>query len=393
MSRRRLLWASPLPPVRSGVADFAAEILPHLRQHAEIRLLPPPDWVPPTDASDWAEGPWADPAGPPAADEAQVLHLGNNPHHLWIAERLRRWGGVVVLHDAVLHHLLVEEAAATGTWERFGRELQEAHGEPGKAVAEARRWGYTNRLDPFLFPARAALLACARGVVVHNARAAAAVAAELPGLPVRQVPLAVAPLGFPDREAARRRLGVGASEVLLAHMGFLTPAKGLSVILLALAALRRLAVPARLVVVGEGSEAEAITAAVRAGGLGDAVSLLGYAASKLLGEVVAAADLGLVPRYPTAGETSAAVLRFLAAGTPVVIAGYGQFLEFPPGAAQRISPGRAGVAELTALVRRLRGEPGLGTDRRDAARRAWQVGGHDPATAAAGLAAALEELA
>ena len=393
MSLRRLLWASPLPPIRSGVADYAAEILPHLRQHNEVRLVSPPDWVRPDDRAAWAEGPWADPVQPPAADELPVLHLGNNPHHLWIAGRLRRWGGVVVLHDAVLHHLLVEEAAAAGTWERFGRELEESHGEPGKAVAEARRWGYINRLDPFLFPARAALLTFARGVVVHNARAAAAVAAELPDLPVRQVPLAVAPLGLPDREAARQRLGVAANEVLLAHMGFLTPAKGLAVILLALAALRRLAVPARLVVVGEGSEAEEVTTAVRAGGLGDAVSLLGYAPSGALGEVVAAADLGLVPRYPTAGETSAAVLRFLAAGTPVVVAGYGQFLEFPPEAAQRISPGRAGVGELTALVRRLAGKPALGAGRREAARRAWQAGGHDPAVAAAALAAALEELA
>src|SRR5208337_3286649 len=103
-------------------------------------------------------------------------------------------------------------------------------------------------------------------------------------------------------------------------------------------------------VVGEGEEGASFTRMLAAAGLQERVTVWGWASSADLGGILHAADLGLVPRYPTAGETSAAALRFLASGTPVAIAGFGQFLELPVEAAPRIAPGRAGVAELVRLM-------------------------------------------
>jgi glycosyltransferase involved in cell wall biosynthesis len=386
----RFLWASPLPPTRSGVADYAAEVLPHLARAARVTVVEPPGWEPGGEP-EWLEGIERLPhdAGFPGG-AVSLLHLGNNPYHLWIAKRLRAAGGVVVLHDTVLHHLLVEEAAADGAWERFGEEMARAYGAGGAALAV--RWGYSGRLDPFLFPARSPLLRRATGVIVHNRQAEADVASACPGLPVRRVPLAVAALPAGDRPAWRARLGVGEGELLLVHLGFLTPAKGLDVILRSVAALTQLAVPVRLTVVGEGGEASALAAAVAAAGMSERVRSWGYASEEELGGIVAAADLGLVPRYPTAGETSAATLRFLAAGTPVAVAGYRQFLELPAAAAPRIAPGRAGVGDLVRVTAALAGSPAARSAARDAARNAWVDGGHEPRLAAAALLAAARAL-
>ncbi len=355
-------------------------------------MLEPPRWSPPP-AAPWLDGvrrvEWDAPA---PAGAATLLHLGNNPYHLWIARRLRATGGVVVLHDSVLHHLLVEEAAEDGRWDRFDEELAEAHGPAGRMLARARRWGYAGRIDPFVFPARRAYLRHAAGVIVHNRRAEADVARACPGVPVRRVPLAVAALPTGDRSAWRTRIGVPDGELLLVHLGFLTPAKGLDVVLRGLAALAGIGVPARLVVVGEGSEERAFDGAVAGAGLQDRVRLWGYASVAELGGIVAAADLGLVPRYPTAGETSAAALRFLAAGTPVAVAGYAQFLELPIEAAPRVAPGRAGVADLVRVAVRLAGSAEARSSARAAARRAWADGGHDPERAAVALLAAAGDL-
>ncbi len=392
MSALRLLWGSPLPPTRSGIADYAAELIPHLARRVEVTILEPPGWEPPVDAA-WLAGrqrlPWDTPA--PAGFVA-LLHLGNNPYHLWVARRLRRLGGTAVLHDTVLHHLLVEEAAADGDWERFARELGETHGRGGTALAAARHWGYHGRLDPFLFPARASYLRSASAVIVHTRLAEREVAASCPGLPVRRVPLAVAQPPAGDRPAWRERLGTTGQELLLVHLGFLTPAKGLDVILRSLATLATMGVQARLVVVGEGSEAGAFEAAVASAGLQEWVRVWGYASEAELGGILAAADLGLVPRYPTAGETSAAALRFFAAGTPVAVAGYRQFLELPQKAALRIAPGRAGVADLVRIVAGLARDERQRMQARAEARKAWADGGHEPAEAASALLAALGEL-
>jgi glycosyltransferase involved in cell wall biosynthesis len=392
VSTTKILWASPLPPTRSGIADYAAELLPHLAREAQVTVLEPPGWEPPPHSA-WVDGlqrlPWNAPAPP---GSVTLVHMGNNPYHLWVARRLRRFGGIAVLHDSVLHHLLVEEAADDSAWHRFSDELTEAYGDAGRALATARRWGYTGRLDPFLFPARQVYLRHASAALVHTARAERDVVASCSGLPVRRVPLAVAQPAPGDRRAWRTRLGVRGKELLLVHLGFLTPAKGLGIVLRTLAALEEMGIAVRLAVVGEGTEAGAFEAGVAAAGLTDRVVVWGFASEEELGGILAAADLGLVPRYPTAGETSAAALRFLAAGTPVAVAGYRQFLELPPQAAFRIAPGRAGVADLVRVAAWLSGDHTARRRARSAARKAWETGGHAPAHAASALLEAMREL-
>ncbi|MGE5236981.1 MAG: glycosyltransferase [Acidobacteriota bacterium] len=392
MNEPAILWASPLPPTRSGVADYAAELLPELVTRTAVTLAEPPDWHPEAGSS-WLAGlPRIAPGARLPGDAVPVLHLGNNPYHLWVVGMLRTSGGIVVLHDTVLHHLRVEEAALDGDWPAFQAELRVAHGDAGAALAQARRWGFHGPADAFLFPARTAYLRLARGVIVHNRRAARDVASSCPGVPVRQVPLAVAALPAWDRTVARARLGVHDDELLLVHLGFLTPAKGMGTILEALCALRDLGIRCRLVVVGEGSDHARAAGLVEALGLADRVTLTGWATRETLGSIVSAADLGLVPRYPTAGESSAAALRFLAAGTPAVVAGYRQFLELPEAATPRVTPGRGGIAELVRVVADLAGNPERRALARRAALRAWEEGGHAPAAAAERLLHAITEI-
>jgi len=388
----RVSWCSPLPPTRSGVADYATEVLPELARIATVRVVRPPGWnVAPGDA--WAKGlRTVASRARPAAGWAELLHLGNNPYHLWILERLRRHRGIVVLHDTVLHHLLVEEAAACSDWKRWADEMAVSHGARGSALAAARAWGYFGRLDPFLLPARRAILGLADGAIVHSAAAERAVREALPKLPVRRVPLAVAALPAGGRAQVRRRLGARKDDLVLAHLGFLTPEKGLDTVMHALAALAELAIPFRFVMIGEGTKKSRFAVAAAEAGLAKRVTMWGYADPAQLGGILAAADLGLVPRYPTAGETSAAALRFLALGTPVAVSGYGQFLELDRDAAPRVSPGRRGVADLVRLCAALAADGEARRVSRVAARSAWERGGHAPEQAAAALRAAVEDL-
>jgi glycosyltransferase involved in cell wall biosynthesis len=388
----RISWVSPLPPTRSGVADYAAELLPPLARLAEVRVVRPPAWEAGDDA-EWLSGlRTVGAATGPRAGWTELLHLGNNPYHLWVLARLRRSRGVVVLHDTVLHHLLVEEAAESGNWARWDEEMQAAHGGAGVGVAAARHWGITGRLDPFLLPARRAVLAYADAAIVHSAAAERAVRRARPTLPVRRVPLAVAALPTGERAYWRRRLKVRRNDLVLAHLGFLTPEKGLDAVIHALLALDELHVPFRFVMVGDGARESRFAAVAAEVGLAERVVLWGYADKGQLGGLLGAADVGLVPRFPTAGETSAAALRFLAVGTPVIVSGYGQFLELPQAAAPRIAPGRHGVTDLVRWVAHLAADRDALAAARRAARAAWDDGGHAPEKAAAALRDAVSDL-
>jgi len=384
----RILWGSPLPPTRSGVADYASEILPELAALARVRVLGPPDWRRPAD---WpADLQVVPPDAKPETGELVLIHLGNNPHHEWLLPRLESPNNLVpVVHDTVLHHLLVESTLAHDDTDGFADRLAEAHPEAGAALAAARRAGHHGRLDPFLFPARGAFLDHARAVIVHSAWARKLIADEHPGLPVGRVGLAVADPGPIDRAAVRSRLGLSPDEIVLMHLGFLTPGKGLAEILTGVAAATRMGLPVRLVVVGEGDGMRPLHDAAARVGIEDRLLTTGWIEPELFPGVPAAADLGVALRTPSAGETSAATIRFFACGVPVAVGGNRQFLEFPQVAAPRLTPGPSAPADLTRLLAEI-GTAGW-ADRGRAAR-ATYLESHRPADAARAMVGFLEQL-
>jgi glycosyltransferase involved in cell wall biosynthesis len=109
-------------------------------------------------------------------------------------------------------------------------------------------------------------------------------------------------------------------------------------------------VSVRVLLLGERGEVGHLDRVVAACGLEDAVAATGWVAWEDMIRMPAAADLGVVLRVPSAGETSAAVVRFLACGTPVAVIGQRQFLEWPEAVAPRITPGPSAQAEVTRLL-------------------------------------------
>jgi glycosyltransferase involved in cell wall biosynthesis len=324
------------------------------------------------------------------ADEISVIHLGNNPHHLWLLDRLGRPRTVVVLHDLVLHHLLVETAGRGWGTGELESDLREACGQAGAALATARSMGMTARRDPFLFAARKPFLRDAEAVVVHSAWAQALVNKENPGLAVGRIGLPVRDAGPVDRGAVRRELGLGDDEVVVMHLGFLTPEKGLPAVLSAVGAAARAGVAVRLVLVGEATIGDELYREARAAGIADRVVATGWIEPDRFRSVPAAADLGVVLRTPSAGETSAAVVRFLACGTPVAVGGRHQFLEWPETAAPRLTPGPSAPADLARLlVAAAKRDPDW-ERRRSAARKVYESR-HTPTQAADDLAAFLSQ--
>lgn len=406
LGRRAILkldYVSPLPPVRSGIADYSADLLPHLAAGADVRLVRLPGQ--PLDrelARRWrpVEASVLEADAPGAGDRLPLYQMGNNPHHAAIRELALRVPGVVMLHDVVLHHLLVERTLALGSYEAYEEALAADHGWIGRAVTRPRWWGGYSDAALFALPAHRTLLSRQRGTLVHSRWAAATIAGDDPELAVRAVPMAVPLPPLPDADAARamrRGWGVPDGVPLLGSFGFQTPIKR------TLTAVRALAEPglenAWLAIVGEVSADLDFAAAARRAGVEDRVVITGFVPFAELQTAIAATDLCINLRYPSAGETSASLLRVLALGRPAVVSDYGQFAELPEEVALRVpldgvagdgAGGEAGslaaaAAELLAAPRRL---AAMGrAARRHVAER------HDPAAAAAAVIAAAGELA
>lgn len=391
-------YVSPLPPVRSGIADYSMDLLPHLAARADVRVISLADqpvapevraaWHPvPSNAESIGER-----AG--AGGRLPLYHMGNNRYHFEVLRLALENPGVVVLHDLFLHHLRLDATLGRERgredFDLYCRQLTEDEGWIGQAAAVVKRWSAYGEAPVFGLPARRTLLRRQRGVLVHGAWAARELSEEDPELRVRAVPMGIPLPEAADAEAGRRfrvRYGLPLDAPLLGSFGFQTPIKrtGAAIESLAAPGLERV----HLLVVGESSGLD-IEDLARAAGVADRVTHLGFLPFDQFEAAIAASDLCLNLRYPTAGETSASLLRVLAVGRPAIVSDYAQFAELPDEIALKVPPGEGEAAALAAALRDLLARPERLRAMGEAAREHVRIHNAPEAAAEAIVAACME---
>jgi glycosyltransferase involved in cell wall biosynthesis len=376
--------------VRSGIADYSRDLLIELDKLADVRVVR----VPGQPVADEILERWQPVAAELCGEGGRlpVYQMGNNRHHAEVLNLARQTPGVVTLHDLVLHHLLVENTLAHEDIDGYRERLAEDHGWIGEMAGRSRRWGESGSAALFELPAHRSLIRRQRGVLVHSRWAADLILEENPDLNVRSVPMAM-PLGEAADDSAsrafRERHSLPADAPLLGSFGFQTPIKRTEVVIDALA--RPELDGAHLLIAGEVSGALDLEGRVRAAGVEERVHITGFLDYDEFLVAIGACDLCVNLRYPTAGETSASLLRVLAVGRPVVVSDYAQFSEFPDSLAVKVPLGDDEVRSLANRAGELLARPERLVEMSGAAREFIRAR-HDPERAAAAVVEALDEL-
>lgn len=345
----RIAWLSPLPPERTGIADYSRDVLVELARLADVEAY---------------AGARADPIPGVrvrrargslrrvARDDAVVAQVGNSLAHDWILDWLHDNPAVVALHELVLHHVVAAMTVGRGRADRYVDAMGVEAGPSGRLLAHAAVEGLTGPLweaAPERYPLTHVALRHATGVVVHSRFSAEHLRLMRPGMPVDVVPLpAPPPLGV-----APERLP-GDPFPVIGVFGFVTPHKRLPVVVRAFARLRAAMPRARLLVVGSAPPAlDPARLAADAGLPAEALELVGFADGARFEALMRATDVGVALRHPTLGETSAVVVRMLGLGVPVCVSTGGWYDELPDDAVARIPPGRGEADLLAAVLARL----------------------------------------
>ena len=351
-------FIGPLPPTRSGIADYDAEIL------AALTSLPSPSS--PSRRSPLRFSSYEPSAASAALDgghDVLLFQVGNDPMHAPSVETLcapgRRTPAVVVLHDFVLHHLFAAAYLDRGREAEYARALEAAHGARGRALADEGRRGPRLPvwdLDPWAFPMSAAVIRAADAVVAHSALVRGAVLRESPKTRTVEIPHHVVEAPRTPRDEARRALGLPLGRPVAATLGVVTPAKRIGKILEALAALPPDGRPF-LFVGGAVGDDDPLHRFVEEHDLGADVSFGGYLSDDDFWRAASAADFAVNLRHPTMGETSGAVCRLAGFGLPLVVSDTGWFRELPDAFASKVPVGGDEVPRLAACISRLAFEP------------------------------------
>jgi glycosyltransferase involved in cell wall biosynthesis len=301
--------------------------------------------------------------GPEAAEaDLHVYHLGNSPAHAYAYRAACRQPGVAFLHEWSLHHLVLHETVERGDVAAYLREMRRAHGEKGTFVGRQVARGLGGDLFAALLPLNERVLESSLAVVTLTRETFDRIRRRLPGRPALSLPLHFAsPLEpVPSREDARRALGLPDDLRLVTAPGLGTAAKRLDLAVRAVARLRESDPRVRLVVAGDLDPGAGVREAAKDAGLGDALVVTGRLSLEDFTRHIAAADVVLALRFPSHGEMSAALVRALGIGRPVLVtAGTPSGLEFPEGVVVPVTPGPAEDDELFALLRHLLGDRAL----------------------------------
>lgn len=311
----RVAYFSPMPPARSGIADYSAALVESLKTLAEVEVFAD-----------------ADQAFDPARFDIALYQLGNNPFHTFVYEAALAHPGVIVLHEANLHHLVAAATIAKGDWKRYLAEVEADGG--AEALAYARQWVEPLTRGPdYDLPMLKTVLHRSRGVIVHSETVADAARERGYSGPIARIWHGA--WSFPahqvagDRTRYRDKLGIAAQAPLAGIFGFLKPYKRITESLRAFKRVWEGNPEARLILVGEAHAALPLDRMIRSLGLGSAVRHIEYPQEDDFNGYMAACDAILNLRHPTVGETSGTLLRALSMGKPVVVSEIGAFAEYP----------------------------------------------------------------
>jgi glycosyltransferase involved in cell wall biosynthesis len=371
----RVAYYSPLPPDRSGIADYSALLLPELGQLVEVDVVRPRLRF-------------------PKRADVGLYHVGNDPWaHGWIVEALRRRPGLVVLHDFVVHHLVAGMTLGRGDGEGYLGAMEREAGPVGRMLAHGVIDGLVPPLwetSPQRFPLAREILNLAHGVVVHSRHVEQRVAEYGFLGPVWRIPH---PAFDPpaqlaqDPEIAGRPFVVGC-------FGNVTPSKRIPQLVAAFDRVRRVVPGALLVLAGPLAPRFELTPLLETVGLehGQDVIQLDYVDEARLWSLMAASHVCVNLRSPTMGETSGAAIRAIALGRPLIVSDVGWFAELPDGVVAKVPPDEHEVDLLATLLERLASDEALRTALGAAARH-YARAEYDLGRVARMYVAALEETA
>lgn len=393
--RLRLAFFSPLPPARSGISDYSADLLRVLSQWYDIDLI--------TDQNDISDN-WLTSKfnlreiayfkSNYIQYDRVLFHFGNSHFHDYMHELLSCYPGVVVLHDFFLSGFVSFEEISGKKPHYWTRELLRSHGY----AAVKDRFGQSDAAKViYEYPANYSVLNNAVGVVVHSEHSkdlAVDWYGEENPKDWAVVPLLKSLGDRNNRKDARSLLGLGDDDLLICSFGILSPTKLNREIFEAFVetnlAKNKTAV---LTFVGFNPPSEfglALERSIKDSPYSDRIKITGWVDDETYTNYLAASDLAVQVRNLSRGETSAAALDVLKFGIPTIINAHGSLSEIEDSAVYKLEDNFT-VAELASVLDK------LGTDA--IARSKLAVGAveyittyHDPASCAEQYRNAIERM-
>ncbi|MCU1492527.1 MAG: glycosyltransferase [Acidimicrobiaceae bacterium] len=359
---RVAVW-TPLPPQRSGVADYAYELLAEMSRHVDLVA------VVRDGSSDAAVAPEgvqvvARSEYDARATDIDIYHFGNSARfHGYMYQSIIARPGMLVLHDPALPDFHWDLCGG------FDSSLfqEEARFDAPELESEVpvRYVGGHVEVDWLRAPLSRRVVEASRLTVVHSASAGHDLARHVPDAAVVHCDLASKVI---EATAAKDRT----SAVTFGVLGGISRPKRIAQVLEAFKRAHRADGSLRLVIAGRNDQPELVDELRRKvadNALESAVTINCDVPAPELAELLRLCDAVVALRWPTVGETSAPLMAALGAGRMVITSDVPQVREISSTFCLRVPTGGPDeIPEITARMLEVAADPAAARRAGDAAR-------------------------
>lgn len=331
IQKPHLAFVSPLPPERTGIADYSAELLPELMQYYDVELITDQAHIELPFALTQRSVAWFEKH---AKNYDRILYqIGNSPFHTHMFALLQRYPGVIVLHDFFLSGVFAYEEISgqhPGLWTQA---LFYSH---GYWALQSRFHAQTMAMTKDIYPCNLKVLQKAKGVIVHSdysKQLARKWYGPTAAADWTMIPLLRAPAPMFDQAAARLALGLKTDDFVVCSFGLIDPTKQtLRLVQAWLSSQLNQQRSCKLIFAGanHGGEYGAdLMACIKQNNCLETVIVTGWLDESQYNLYLQAADMAVQLRVLSRGETSAAVLGCLNYGLPTIVNAHGAMAQLP----------------------------------------------------------------
>ena len=341
LPRKRIAVFTPLPPCRSGIADYNAKFLPYLARHFDIDLYVDNYQVnDETLTSAFRIFNASDFDAVALAYDAILYEFGNSEFHAHMLPLLEKYPGIVGLHDAYLSGLFGYLDFHLGDSGRYAHEMLTAHGPAARRFfAPIQQHPEANGAAMVNLPCTKQVIDQAIGIISHspfNLEIARQHYPEGWQSSYRIIPQMVhvpRACSKDEREEARKQNGFTGSDIIITTFGHIAWTKWGERLLEAF-----LNSPLRddpriyLVYAGELANDDfglRLKEDIKKAKLGKRIRITGFLSDPDYEHYLRITDIAVQLRTKSRGGTPKGVLDCLAFGVPVIVNNDASYTDYP----------------------------------------------------------------
>ena len=356
--RYKIAFFTPLNPIKSEISDYSEGILKNLHKFVDIDIFIDSEYMPNNNYINNSmnvyqfnsfEKMWKQ-------YDLCLYQLGNAEYHRYMFDHIKKYPGIVVLHDLSLHDFYADSLCKEeGQFnkEKYLKHVFNNHGYK-MYLNSMRSLEHDLEINPYDISMNffKEIADSSRLVLVHNNFSKSWIENQISFVEVRKLNKAFPVKDYSIEEKRKLKIDLGFSDdIIISAFGRITFTKRIDVLLKAFSKLikERKVSNVKLLLIGEICDEvkEAILKIIKNENLDNRIIITGHVHNEIFSNYLQVTDICVNLKHPTSGETPTNLIQALSYNIPCITPNYAQYKEYPDNCCWKVDLGDSEVDLLT----------------------------------------------